>query len=194
MTTPVVIDIGRRDVRRVLVGGAVTGALGVASLVAAVTAYADGEGVGGTIGLVIGLALTGITLGAIVNRKKVPRPRKLVFDALGVRWDDPAGAPWDVGWPELGAVRISRTRERVFHPADSVVRRTAVRLDLLPADPPAFRGRHAGMAHLARHDGVYRLPLGGAAGLVRVIEGAVLGFAPHLCRGVQDEGSAVGLS
>ena len=194
MTTPVVIDIGRRDVRRVLIGGAVAGALGVASLVGAVTAYADGEGVGGTIGLVIGLAFTGITLGAIVNWKKVSRPRKLVFEAPGVRWDDPAGAPWAVAWPELGGVRISRTRERVFHPADSVVRKTLVRLDLLPADPPAFRARHADMAHLARHDGAYRVPRGDAANLVRVIEGGVLRFAPHLYRGVQDEGFTVGLS
>ncbi|GAB2983795.1 hypothetical protein [Saccharothrix stipae] len=192
--TPVVIDIGRRDVRRVLIGGAVAGVLGVAALVGAVTAYADGEGVGGTIGLVIGLAFTGITVGAIVNRKKISRPRKLVFEAAGVRWDDPAGAPWAVAWPELGAVRVSRTRERVFHPADSVVRKTMVRVDLLPADPPTFQARHADMAHLARHDGGYRLPLGDAAGLVRVVEGAVLGFAPQLYRGVQDEGSAVGLS
>jgi hypothetical protein len=192
--TPVVIDIGRRDVRRVLIGGAVAGVLGVAALVGAVTAYADGEGVGGTIGLVIGLAFTGITLGAIVNRKRISRPRKLVLEAPGVRWDDPAGAPWAVAWQELGAVRISRTRERVFHPADSVVRKTMVRLDLLPADPPAFQARHADMAHLARQDGAYRLPLGDAAGVVRVIEGAVLGFAPHLYRGVQDEGFVVGLS
>ncbi|MFD1146745.1 hypothetical protein [Saccharothrix hoggarensis] len=194
MTTPVVIDIGKRDVRRVLVGGAVAGALGVAALVGAVTAYADGEGVGGTIGLVIGVAFTGITVGAIVNWKRISRPRMLVLEPSGVRWDDPAGAPWAVAWPELGAVRLSRTRERVFHPADSAVRKTMVRLDLLPADAPAFRARHADMAHLARQDGVYRMPLGDAAGLIRVIEGAVLGFAPHLYRGVQDEGVTVGLS
>ncbi|PSL58402.1 hypothetical protein B0I31_101620 [Saccharothrix carnea] len=194
MTTPVVIDIGRRDVRRVLIGGAVTGALGVAALVGAVTAYADGEGVGGTIGLVIGLAFTAITLGAIVNWKRISRPRKLVLEMPGVRWDDPAGTPWAVAWPELGGVRISRTRERVFHPADSVVRKTMVRLDLLPADPPTFQARHADMAHLARQDGVYRLPLGDAAALITVVERAVLGFAPHLYRGVQDEGFTVGLS
>ncbi|MEU4441797.1 hypothetical protein AB0K14_16995 [Actinosynnema sp. NPDC050801] len=192
--TPVMIDIGGRDVRRVLIGGAVAGVLGVAALVGAVTAYADGEGVGGTIGLVIGLAFTGITVGAIVNRKRISRPRKLVFETAGVRWDDPAGAPWAVAWPELGAVRISRTRERVFHPADSVVRKTMVRVDLLPADPPTFQARHTDMAHLARHDGAYRLPLGDAAGLVRVVEGAVRGFAPQLYRGVQDEGSVMGLS
>ncbi|MCC8245883.1 hypothetical protein [Saccharothrix luteola] len=194
MMTPVVIDIGRRDVRRVLIGGAVAGALGVAALVGAVTAYADGEGVGGTIGLVIGLAFTGITFGAIVNWKKISRPRKLVLELPGVRWDDPAGAPWAVAWPELGGVRISRTRERVFHPADSVVRKTMIRLDLLPADHQAFRDRHADMAHLAREDGAYRLPLGDAAALVPVVERAVLGFAPHLYRGVQDEGFTVGLS
>ncbi|MER5260641.1 hypothetical protein ABTZ99_00995 [Actinosynnema sp. NPDC002837] len=194
MTTPVVVDIGTRDTRRVIIGGVVAGGLGVLALVGAVSAYADGEGVGGTIALVIGLAFTGIALGAVLNWKKISRPRKLVFEAPGVRWDDPQGAPWAVAWHELGAVRISRTRERVVNPADAVLRKTMVRLDLLPADHQAFRDRHADMAHLAREDGAYRLPLGDAAALVPVVERAVLGFAPHLYRGVQDEGFTVGLS
>ncbi|MGW4112898.1 hypothetical protein ACWEFJ_18665 [Actinosynnema sp. NPDC004786] len=192
--TPVVVDIGARDTRRVIVGGAVSGALGVVALVGAVSAYAGGEGVGGTIALVIGLAFTGIAAAAVLNWKRVSRPRKLVFEAPGVRWDDPAGAPWAVAWHELGAVRISRTRERVVDPADAVLRKTMVRLDLLPADPRGFRARHADMAHLAREDGAYRLPLGDAAALVPVVERAVLGFAPALYRGVQDEGFTVGLS
>ncbi|MFE2756597.1 hypothetical protein ACFXGA_31850 [Actinosynnema sp. NPDC059335] len=192
--TPVVVDIGARDTRRVIVGGAVSGALGVVALVGAVSAYAGGEGVGGTIALVIGLAFTGIAPAAVLNWKRVSRPRKLVFEAPGVRWDDPAGAPWAVAWHELGAVRISRTRERVVDPADAVLRKTMVRLDLLPADPRGFRARHADMAHLAREDGAYRLPLGDAAALVPVVERAVLGFAPALYRGVQDEGFTVGLS
>jgi hypothetical protein len=172
----------------------VSGVLGVLALVGAVGAYSGGEGVGGTIALVIGLAFTGIAVGAVVNWKKISRPRKLVFEAPGVRWDDPAGAPWAVAWQELGAVRISRTRERVVNPADAIVRRTMVRLDLLPADQDAFRARHADMAHLAREDGAYRLSLGDAAALIPVVERAVLGFAPHLYRGVQDEGFTVGLS
>lgn len=191
--TPVVVDIGARDTRRVALGATVAGVLGVLGLAGAVSAYAGGEGVGGTIGLVIGLAFTGIAVAAVVNWKKVSRPRKLVFDAAGVRWDDPRGTPWAVAWPELGAVRLSRTRERVFHPADSAIRKTMVRLDLLPADPGAFRAGHADLAHLARADGTYRLPLGDAARLVRVVERAVLGFAPHLWRGVQDEGAVIGL-
>ncbi|ONI83385.1 hypothetical protein ALI22I_33225 [Saccharothrix sp. ALI-22-I] len=191
---PVVVDIGTRDTRRVVIGGVVSGVLGVLALVGAVSAYSDGEGVGGTIALVIGLGLTGIAVGAVVNWKRISRPRKLVFEGPGVRWDDPAGAPWAVAWQELGAVRISRTRERVVNPADAIVRRTMVRLDLLPADQQAFRARHADMAHLVREDGAYRLPLGDAAALIPVVERAVMAFAPQLYRGVQDEGFTVGLS
>ncbi|WP_433264435.1 hypothetical protein ACQPZF_35075 [Actinosynnema sp. CS-041913] len=192
--TPVVIDIGTRDTRRVLIGGTVAGVLGLLALFGAFSAYADGSGVGGTIALVIGVVFTGIGVLAVVNWKKVSRPRKLVFEPPGVRWDDPQGAAWAVPWPDLGAVRISRTRERVVQLADALTRRTMVRLDLLPADPAAFRARHPGMAHLVRPDGTYRLPLGDAANLVPVVERAVLTFAPHLYRGIQDEGFTVGLT
>lgn len=192
--TPVVIDIGTRDTRRVLIGGTVAGVLGLPALFGSVSAYAGGEPIGGTIALVIGLAFTFIAVAAIVNWKKISRPRKLVFEQSGVRWDDPQGSPWAVPWPDLGAVRISRTQERVVRLADALTRRTMVRLDLLPAHPQAFAARHPGLAPLARPDGTYRLPLGDAANLVPIIERAVLTFAPHLYRGVQDEGFTVGLS
>lgn len=192
--TPVVIDIGRRETRRLITGGSIAGVLGVSALVGAVTAYADGEGVGGTIGLVIGFLFTGIALLAIVTWKGVARPRKLVFEAPGVRWDDPHGAPWTVAWHELAAVRVSRTRERVLQPADGVVRKTLLRVDFLPADLRDFEERHPDMAHLAREGGAYRLPLGDATRLVPVVEGAVHRFAPHLYRGVRDEGSTVRLT
>lgn len=192
--TRVVVDIGARSTRRVVACASATGALGVAALVGAVVAHAGGEGAVGVIGLVVGLALTGIALVAVLNRAELSRPRKLVFDDPGVRWDDPRGEPWAVAWPELGAVRLSRTRARFFHPGDSAVRRTGVRFDLLPADPDAFRASHADLAHLAREDGTYRLPLGDSAGVVRAVERAVLGFAPHLWRGVQDEGVATALA
>lgn len=192
---PVVVDIGSRDTRRVLIGGTVAGGLGVLALVGAVTAFADGEPVGGSIALVIGLAFTGIGVAAVVNWKKVSRPRKLVFEPQGVRWDDPEGTSWAVAWSELGAVQISRTRERVVKLADAVMRKTMVRLDLYPGDP-GFRPRHPEMEHMWEFHTVrdgYRLPLGDAASLVPVIERAVLQFAPRLYRGVRDEGISVGL-
>ncbi|MBW4716504.1 hypothetical protein [Saccharothrix obliqua] len=192
--TPVVIDIGARDTRRVLIGGAVAGVLGVLALFGAFSAYAGGSAVGGTIALVIGVAFTGIGLLAVASWKKVSRPRKLVFEPQGVRWDDPQGSPWAVPWADLGAVRISRTVERVVRLSDALTRKTMVRLDLLPAYPGPFAARHPGLAPLARPDGTYRLPLGDAANLVPVIERAVLAFAPGLYRGVQDEGFTVGLS
>ncbi len=192
--TPVVIDIGTRDTRRVLIGGTVAGVLGPAALYGAFSAYRDRQAVGGTIALVIGVVFTGIGVLAVVNWKKVSRPRKLVFEQPGVRWDDPQGAPWAVPWPDLGAVRISRTVERVVQLSDALTRKTMVRLDLWPAHPQTFAARHPGLGRLARPDGSYRLPLGDAANLVPIIERAVLTFAPHLYRGVQDEGFTVGLT
>ncbi|GAA1308552.1 hypothetical protein [Saccharothrix xinjiangensis] len=192
--TPVVVDIGARSTGRVVACASATGALGVVALVGAVVAYAGGEAATGAIGLVVGLVLAGIALVAVLNRRAAPRPRELVFEEPGVRWDDPDGTPWAVAWPELGAVRLSRTRERLFHPADSSVRKTRVRFDLLPADPAGFRASHPDLAHLARADGTYRLPLGDSAGVVRAVERGVLGFAPHLWRGVQDEGVATALA
>lgn len=192
---PVVVDIGSRDTRRVLIGGTVAGGLGVLALVGAVTAFADGEPVGGSIALVIGVAFTGIGVAAVVNWKKVSRPRKLVFEPQGVRWDDPEGTSWAVAWSELGAVQISRTRERVVKLADAVMRKTMVRLDLYPGDP-GFRPRHPEMENMWEFHTVrdgYRLPLGDAASLVPVIERAVLQFAPRLYRGVRDEGISIGL-
>jgi hypothetical protein len=191
-----VIDIGARDTRRVLLGGGVAGALGVLSLFGAVSTLAGGEVVGGSIFLVIGLLFTGVAVLAVVNWKRVSRPRTLVFEARGVRWDDPRGVGWAVPWQELGAVSISRTRERVVQLSDALTRRTMVRLDLFPADPRSFRPRHPDMEHLWEQHTVrngYRLPLGDAANLVPVIERAMTQFAPRLYRGVRDEGFTVGL-
>ncbi|MEV8441315.1 hypothetical protein AB0425_28385 [Actinosynnema sp. NPDC051121] len=45
-----------------------------------------------------------IDIGRRDVRKRISRPRELVFEVQGVRWDDPAGAPWAVAWQESGAV------------------------------------------------------------------------------------------
>ncbi|GLZ30248.1 hypothetical protein Lesp02_24380 [Lentzea sp. NBRC 105346] len=191
-----VIDIGTRDTRRVIIGGAVSGALGIAALVGSVSAFADGEPVGGIIAGLIGVALTGIAVLAIVNWKKVSRPRKLIIEAPGVRWDDPQGTPWAVAWQELGAVSVSRTQERVVQLSDALTRKTMVRLDLFPRDPQRFRATHPHMEHMWEFHTVrngYRLPLGDAANLVPLLDNSLRHFAGPLYRGVQDEGFTVGL-
>lgn len=191
-----VIDIGSRDTRRVIIGGAVSGVLGIAALFGAVTAFVDGEPVGGAIAGVIGLLFTGIAVAAVVNWRKISRPRKLVIEAPGVRWDDPQGTPWAVPWQELGAVSVSRTRERAVQLSDAVVRKTMVRLDLFPRDPQRFRSTHPHMEHLWEFHNVrngYRLPLGDAANLVPLLDSSLRHFAGHIYRGVQDEGFTVGL-
>lgn len=191
-----VIDIGTRDTRRVIIGASVAGVLGVLALIGAVTAFADGEAVGGSIAGVIGLAFTGIAAAAIVNWKKVSRPRKLIVEQPGIRWDDPQGIAWAVLWQELGAVSLSRTQERVVQLSDALTRRTMVRLDLFPRDPQRFRATHPNMEHMWEFHNVrngYRLPLGDASNLIPVLDNALRHCAGPLYRGVQDEGFTVGL-
>ncbi len=145
-----VIDIGSRDTRRVLIGGLVAALLGVPTLIMIAVAVPQARGddwVGLLIGGVIGLGFTGIAVLALVNWKMVSRPRKLVFEPAGIRWDDPRGKPWAVAWGELAAVSISRTAERPVQLSDAVVRRVMVRLDLFPGDD-GFRARHPELEHL----------------------------------------------
>lgn len=192
----VVIDVGTRDARRVLAGGVVCAIVGAVAVAEVIRAYAAGEASGVTIGVaVLGLLFLGIAFAAVAGWRVASRPRRLVFEAAGIRWEDPGGAPWAVAWHELGEVRISRTRERVVVDlSDALMRTTLVRLDLVPADPPGFRGRHAGMAHLLREEnGGYRLPLGNSADLIPIIERAARRFAPQIYQGVRDEGFIIGL-
>jgi hypothetical protein len=193
---PVVVDIGARSRRRVLIGSLVAGALGITALFGAVSAFTGGETAGGVIASLVGSLLSGVALLGALSWKRVTRPRLLVFDAAGIRWDDPLGTPWAVAWQELGAVSISRTRERAVKLADAVVRKTLVRLDLFPADP-RFRARHPEMEHMWEFHRVregYRLPLGDSADLIPVVERAMTRFAPQVYRGVRDEGFTLGLT
>ena len=193
---PVVIDLGKSDTRKVLIGGSVAGALGILALVGAVSAFIDGEPVGGTIAAVIGVAFTFIAVMAVVKWKTISRPRKLIIEQQGVRLDDPQGMPWAVGWQELGAVSISRTQERAVQLADALVKRTLVRLDLHPRDPARFRPAHPTMEPLWEFHRVqngYRLPLGDSASFIAPMDHGLRMFAPQIYRGVIDEGFSVGL-
>jgi hypothetical protein len=193
---PVVVDLGKSATRKVLAGGSVAGVLGILALAGAVSAFADGEPVGGIIAGVIGVVFTGIGVLAVVKWKTISRPRKLIIEPQGIRLDDPQGMPWAVGWSELGAISISRTQERAVQLADALVRRTMVRVDLHPRDPQRFRPAHPTMEPLWEFHRVrngYRLPLGDSAGFIAPIDHGLRTFAPQIYRGVIDEGFTVGL-
>lgn len=193
---PVVLDLGASDARKLVIGGAVAGGLGILALFGAITSFASGEAVGGSIAGVIGLVFTGIGVLAVVKFKTVSRPRKLIIEAQGIRLDDPQGMPWAVSWQELGAVSVSRTRERAVELADALVRRTMVRVDLHPRDPASFRPAHPTMEPLWEFHKVqngYRLALGDSAPFVPVLDQGFRTFAPQIYRGVIDEGFSVGL-
>lgn len=193
---PVVIDLGKSDTRKVLIGGSVAGGLGILALVGSVSAFLDGEPVGGTIAGIIGIAFTFIGVMAVVKWKTISRPRKLIIEQQGIRLDDPQGMPWAVGWQELGAVSVSRTQERAVQLADALVKRTLVRLDLHPRDPARFRPAHPTMEPLWEFHRVrngYRLPLGDSAPFIAPLDHGLRTFAPQIYRGVNDEGFSVGL-
>ncbi len=193
---PVVIDLGKSDTRKVLIGGSVAGGLGILALVGSVSAFLDGEPVGGSIAAIIGIAFTFIGVMAVVKWKTISRPRKLIIKQQGIRLDDPQGMPWAVGWQELGAVSVSRTQERAVQLADALVKRTLVRLDLHPRDPARFRPAHPTMEPLWEFHRVqngYRLPLGDSAPFIAPLDHGLRTFAPQIYRGVNDEGFSVGL-
>ncbi|WP_206067582.1 hypothetical protein [Nonomuraea composti] len=192
---PVVLDVGADAKAKALIGGSVSGVIGLIAIFSALTGQTTGgAGAGVAVG-VIGLVFLVIGLLPVIAWKKVGRPRRLVFDGFGVRWDDPQGRPWAVAWAELSGVGISRTVQRRVKLADYLVRRTMVRLDLFPADP-GFRGRHPDMEHLWEFHTVrngYRLPLGSNPKYIPVIERAMRQYRPGAYLGIKDEGFMVGL-
>jgi hypothetical protein len=187
--------VGKKAGRQALLGGAVSGGLGLLCIISAITGQVSG-GSGVLIGvLVLGLIFLGIGVLVGVTARRVTRARRLVFDANGVRWDDPQGKAWAVRWEELSNVTISRTKQRRVQLTDYVMRRILVRLDLFPADP-AFRQRHPEMEHLWEFHRVrngYRLPLGHAPDFIPLIQDGMQRFRPQIYGGIHDEGLVVGL-
>ncbi|MFI7707876.1 hypothetical protein [Nonomuraea sp. NPDC049480] len=192
---PVVIDVGGDAKVKALIGGSVAGVIGVMTLYWSITGQVTGGSGGSVVGVVFALVFLSIGLLPIIAWRRLNRPRRLVFDAFGVRWDDPQGKPWAVPWAELSGVGISRTKQRRVQPADYILRKIMVRLDLFPADP-GFRARHPGMEHLWEFHTVkngYRLPLGSNPKYIPVIEEAMGRFRPAAYLGIKDEGFIVGL-
>ncbi|MFC4006222.1 hypothetical protein ACFOY2_03240 [Nonomuraea purpurea] len=191
----VVIDVGGDAKVKALIGGSVSGVIGIFVIFSALTGQTTGGLGTAVVVIVLGLIFLGIGLLPLIAWKKVGRPRRLVFDASGVRWDDPEGKPWFAQWTELAGVGISRTKQRRVKPADYLFRKTMVRLDLFPADQ-GFRSRHQDMEHLWEFHTVkngYRLPLGSNPKYIPVIERAMRQFRPAAYLGVKDEGFMVGL-
>ncbi|GAA3204684.1 hypothetical protein [Nonomuraea helvata] len=192
---PVVIDVGRDAKVKALIGGSVAGAIGLISIFSAFTGQTTGGSGSAVVVLILGLVFLLIGLLPIIAWRKISRPRRLVFDGFGVRWDDPQGRPWAVPWNELSGVGISRTQQRRVKLADYLIRRTMVRLDLFPADH-GFRARHPDMEPLWEFHTVkngYRLPLGSNPKYIPVIEHAMRQYRPAVYLGIRDEGFMVGL-
>lgn len=165
----------------------------------AVEAANDRMGAGVVGILIFGAGLLLVGLIPVFNRKRLFRPRRLVIEHAGIRWDDPQGKPWAVPWHELAAVSIS-LNEKAEGPelsltgmiAGAAVDKTLgkhvrVRLDLFPADP-GFRSRHPEMEHLWEFYKLrngFRQPLGNNGRCVQPIELAVSHFQPRVYRGIQ---------
>ncbi|MET8866034.1 hypothetical protein ABZW11_24115 [Nonomuraea sp. NPDC004580] len=192
---PVIIDVARDTKTKSVIGASVAGGIGLLAVVSALTGQTTGgSGTAVAVGIVGAIFLL-IGLLPVLTWKKLSRPRRLVFDAHGVRWDDPQGQPWGAAWQELAGVGISRTQQRRVKLADYILRKTMVRLDLFPADP-GFRQRHPEMEHLWEFHTVkngYRLPLGSNPKYVPVIERAMRQYRPAAYWGIKDEGFMVGL-
>ncbi|MFI7642604.1 hypothetical protein [Nonomuraea sp. NPDC049400] len=189
------IDVGGDAKVRALIGGSVAGVIGLIAIFSVLTGQTTGGSGSAVVVLVLGLIFLFIGLLPIIAWRKVSRPRRLVFDGFGVRWDDPQGKPWAAPWNELSGVGISRTQQRRVKLADYLIRRTMVRLDLFPADP-GFRARHPDMEHLWEFHTVkngYRLPLGSNPRYIPVIEHAMRQYRPAVYLGIRDEGFMVGL-
>lgn len=190
------IDLAERSAKRSSSAILLAAGLGPFAIWAGLTGrVAGGHGVAIAVVVVGGLLVLIGLIGALLW-KVITRPRSVVIDRIGLRWHDPRGNPWQVAWPELAAVAISRTVNR--NPR-KVIPSSMVRLDLFPADPE-FRHRHPEMEQLwefHRVQGGYRVPFGEVPesdGLIPRLDHGLRTFAGPRYRGVQDEGFTVGLS
>jgi len=202
---PVAIDVGGTAARQLVIGAVVSGVVGLIAIVAGLGGDVDGGGEAAAI--VIGGLFLVPPLLVVTMSKQLFRPRKLVFEPRGVRWDDPQGKPWAIAWSELVAVSISKhsamktpqtlNDKLVGAATDKMIgERAHVRLDLYPAHP-SFPHQHPQMAHLWERQGVkngYRLPLGSNVKYIPIIDQAMRTFAPQVYRGVQVTEGVMGLS
>jgi hypothetical protein len=197
---PTVIDVGTAEGRRAGIAAALLILLGLGALILGFVEAASGRMNAGAIGvLIFGALLLILGLIPVINSKRYFRPRRLIIEPAGIRWDDPKGKSWAMPWYELAAVSIS-LHEKAEGPEISVSGALAgaavdktlgkvvrVRLDLFPVDP-RVRGRHPEMEHLwefYKLKNGYRQALGSHASIIQQIEWAVSHYQPRVYRGVQ---------
>jgi hypothetical protein len=190
----VVIETGRADSRRFVVASIVLISLGLVATIGGAIETVNGR-LGGLIAVGFGVVFLLIGLVPVFNRKRAFRPRRLVIEQAGIRWDDPKGEPWSVRWQELAAVALCRHEAAEVGPdglsdkvagavADRVLgERVLVRLELFPADR-GFHQRHPEMAHLWTGDRL-RLLLGHNLRLLPQMDAAIRYFQPSRYLGVQ---------
>jgi hypothetical protein len=201
-SAPVVIDVGKADAKRFVIASVVCGAIGLIAICAGLAGAVNG-GIGTVITMVvIGAVFLLIAALPLLMRKKAFRPRRLVIEQPGIRWDDPQGQPWAVPWHELAAVAISKHGAlEVDHSMNAKVsgaisdrvlgESVLVRLDMFPADP-GFHQRHPEMAHLWAQDR-YRMPFGRSPALIPQIDAAIRHFQPMRYQGIQETEGFMGL-
>ncbi|OLT12850.1 hypothetical protein BJF79_21385 [Actinomadura sp. CNU-125] len=174
------VDVANAQTRQIVVGAAVAGFFGVVAIAAAITGDVTGGTGARVAAFVLGTVFTLIGVLPLLMWRIAFRPRRLVLDADGLRWDDPRGRPWAVRWTELSGVEIVAPEPDTGAPRVS----PSVHLVLTPASP-GFRDAHPEMEHLARRAGpgvVYRLPFGHARRVVGPIDEGLTSFASGLYR------------
>jgi hypothetical protein len=197
---PAVIDVGAAEGRRAAIAATLLILIGLGALILGFVEAANGRLNAGAIGaFIFGAVLLILGLIPVVNANRYFRPRRLIIEQAGIRWDDPKGRSWAVPWHELAAISIS-LHQKAEGPeislsgalAGAAVDKTLgkvvrVRLDLFPADP-GVRGRHPEMEHLWEFHKLvngYRQPLGSHADVIWQIERAIGHVQPRVYRGVQ---------
>jgi hypothetical protein len=191
--SPVMIDLATGTATKTIAVAAICCAIGLTATLAALLGAVSG-GLGGRIVvLVLGLIFLALGILPLAKYKTLTRPRKLLIEPGGIRWEDPKGAPWAVPWNELAGVAIS-TATKVSRGQAITTTTTLVRVDLFPGDQ-GFQSRHPEMAHLWEHSGAkqsYRLPLGPKGDSITAIDNGLRMYAQGRYRGVVDEGIAMG--
>lgn len=174
------LDVNKDQMLKSLSGFIVIGVIGLIVLIAGLTSGSIGAIIGGVIGLLIGVGVP------LAMRNVFFRPRKLIVDRPGMRWDDPKGnLAWTVGWTELTGVAVSA--------GEHVVGRTTttlVRVDMWPGQ--GFEQRHPELQRFWQHSGAqgcYRFPLGPTKKYAQQLDGAFRTFAPQLNAGTMSEGT-----
>jgi hypothetical protein len=191
---PVVVEVGKGNWVKIILMLVVCGGIGGVSVVSAFVGAVDGGVVGRIVGGTLGAVFLLLGVLPLALHRRLTRPRRLVIEPAGVRWDDPRGAPWRMAWQEMAAVSVSTAAKVSGVGTGFSSRTTLVRLDLVPRDAEVF-ARHPEMRHLWEASGgrqAYRLPLGPHGSFVGPIDAGLRTFAPGLYRGVIDEGIAMG--